>query len=91
MTKLELEQRLLASQRDNEALRVRIAELEGDVAALKSQLEAAEAHGELNRVLRANQRVRPVFEPTPEQLARRAAMAAAKAEAIARGCSVRVE
>lgn len=84
MTKLELEQRLLASQRDNEALRLQVATLQGDVAALKAQLEAAKAHGELNRVLR--QRI-----ATPEQLARRMAMAAAREEALRTGRTVRVE
>lgn len=60
------------------------------IAELEKQLEAAKAHGAMNLALRANQRVRPVFEPSPEVLARRAAMAAAKEEAMRTGHVVKV-
>ena len=85
-TKLELQQLLNVANAERESLRVRVAELQGTVGALKAQLEAAKAHG----ALRQGQRVRPVYEPSPEQLARRAAMQAAKDQAMRSGCVVKV-
>jgi hypothetical protein len=87
-TKLELQQLLAARNRELVAARTRIAELEGDVASLKALNDRAAAA--------LAQRVRPQRpsytppEPSAEQLALRAAMAAAKELAMRTGRSVRV-
>ncbi len=86
-TKLELTQLLSARNSELEAARVRIAELEGDVAALKSQLAKTPAAQPLRPT-------RPVYTPrpaTPEQLAFRAKLAAARELAITTGRCIRVE
>ena len=88
VTKLELQQLLAARNAELVAARTRIAELEGDVAALKALNDRA--------AVALAQRVRPERpayvprEATPEQLALRAAMAAAKELAMRTGRSVRV-
>ena len=84
-TKLELTQALQARNVELEAARLRIAELEGDVAALKSQLAKAPA-----TVTRAVY-VRPERQPTPEQVAYRAALAQARDFAMRTGRTVKVE
>ena len=121
-TKLELAQALQARNTELEAARLRIAELEGDVAALTSQLgreradneklregiDGLQAHvgiadhtiGQLEAKLEAAaapapQRVKAVYvrperQPTPEQLAYRAALAQAKEFAMRTGRSVKV-
>ncbi len=81
-TKLELTQLLAARNTELQAARLRIAELEGDVAALK----ARSARAQPNTV-----RVRPVRQPTEEQLAVRARMTAARDEAMRTGRSVKVQ
>ena len=103
-TKLELTQLLAKANAELEALRLRTAELEGSVTALRNQLSSVEmAHAatlvELAQVKARvhNPRpgvktiVRPAYVPTPEQLARREAMAAAKARAMELGRTVLVE
>lgn len=88
VTKLELQQLLAARNAELVAARTRIAELEGDVASLKALSDRA--------AVALAQRVRPqrsayVAPPaTAEQLALRAAMAAAKELAMRTGRSVRV-
>jgi uncharacterized protein involved in exopolysaccharide biosynthesis len=81
-TKIELAQALQARNTELEAARLRIAELEGDVQALKAQLSRAPAPKPVY--------VRPVREATPEQLAYRAACAAARELAMTSGRSVKV-
>jgi uncharacterized protein involved in exopolysaccharide biosynthesis len=85
ITKLELQQALAARNTELEAARLRIAELEGDVAALKSKLAKVPAS-----VTKAVY-VRPVREATPEQLAYRAALAQARDFAMRTGTCVKVE
>lgn len=83
-TKLELSQALTARNTELEAARLRIAELEGDVAALTAKLERAEA---------ASPTQRPRYQPRPataDQLAYRAACAAAREMAMRTGRSVKV-
>lgn len=82
-TKLELTQLLAARNGELEAARLRIAELEGDVAALKGQLAKQPAQRAVY--------VRPQREATPEQLAYRAALAQARDFAMRTGKSVKVE
>lgn len=80
-TKLELTQRLAAANTALEAARVLIAEHEATIAALKAQ------GAKLQRPQR------PAYTPpapTAEQLVRRAAMAAARDEAMRTGKSVLV-
>jgi hypothetical protein len=82
-TKLELQQRLDVALRDGEAYRIRIAELEGDVAALKGQLAKVPAP----------RTAKPAYVPPPVPeyvLQRRAAMTAAREAAMSGGVSVRV-
>lgn len=79
-TKLELSQLLAARNSELEAARLRIAELEGDVAALKARVTTPRP-------------ARPTYVAPPatdEQLKLRAAMAAAKELAMRTGRSVRV-
>lgn len=78
-TKLELSQRLDAALRENEALRLEVAQLKG---TLEARARAA-ANGT---------KVRSVAVPTPsaDQLAYRAYTAAAREEAQHTGCSVKV-
>jgi hypothetical protein len=84
ITKIELQQALTARNGELEAARLRIAELEGDVAALKSQLAKRPA-----QVARAVY-VRPTYEPTAEQLAYRASLAQAREFAMRTGTVVKV-
>lgn len=84
-TKLELAQALQARNAELEAARLRIAELEGDVAALKAKLERAPS-----TVTKAVY-VRPERQLTPDQLAYRAALAQAREFAMRTGRSVKVE
>lgn len=84
-TKLELQQALAARNGELEAARLRIAELEGDVMALKGQL--AKRPTEVTRAVY----VRPQREPSAEQLAYRAALAQARERAMRWGRSVKVE
>lgn len=66
-----------------------VAERDGllaDIAALKAGLAKPQA----STPLRPGQRVRPTYEPSAEVLARRAAMAVARAEAMRSGRSVLV-
>lgn len=83
-TKLELQQALAARNTELEAARLRIAELEGDVMALKGQLAKVPA-----TVTRAVY-VRPVREATPEQLAYRASLQQAREFAMRTGKTVKV-
>lgn len=85
ITKLELQQRLLATAKELDAARIRIAELEGDVMALKGQL--AKRPTEVTRAVY----VRPQREPSAEQLAYRATLAQARDFAMRTGRSVKVE
>jgi hypothetical protein len=106
ITKLELQQALAARNAELEAARLRIAELEGDVAALKSKCHGLEvvlggtyeANAELTaeNQTKTVQRVKAVYvrperQPTPEQLAYQAALAQAKDFAMRTGRSVKVE
>lgn len=77
-TKLELSQRLDAALRENEALRLEVAQLKG---TLEARARAA-----------SGTKVRSVAVPTPsnEQLRYRAYTAAAREEAQHTGCSVKV-
>lgn len=79
VTKLELQQRLDAALRENEALRLEVAQLKG---TLEARARAA-ANGT---------KVRSVAVPTPsnEQLRYRAYTAAAREEAQHTRCSVKV-
>ncbi len=103
-TKLELQQRLLATAKELDAARIRIAELEGDVAALKAMYGRAAqavvasdcARGEALMELRNKQVIKPAYvrvarEATPEQIAYRAALAQARDFAVRTGKSVKVE
>lgn len=93
ITKLELQQALAARNTELEAARLRIAELEGDVAALQAQLGRERAHVEQLREAAdslVRDPVRPVREPSAEQLAYRAACAAARDLAMRTGRSVKV-
>jgi hypothetical protein len=85
ITKLELQQALTARNTELEAARLRIAELKGDVAALKSKLAKVPAP-----VTKAVY-VRPTYEPTAEQLAYRASLAQARDFAMRTGKCVKVE
>ena len=95
-TKLELSQALTARNTELEAARLRIAELEGDVAALTAQLGRERAHTETLREALDGLAVptqRPRYQPRPataEQLAFRAACEKARAMAMATGRSVKV-
>ncbi len=82
-TKLELSQALQARNAELEAARLRIAELEGDVAALKAKLERVPnwAPREVSRAYEPRQ-------PSPEQLAYREACRRAREMAMAAGRSV---
>lgn len=79
VTKLELQQRLDAALRENEALRLEVAQLKG---TLEARARAA-ANGT---------KVRSIAVPTPsnEQLRYRAYTAAAREEAQHTRCSVKV-
>lgn len=80
ITNLEYQQLLAARNTELEAARLRIATLEGDVAALKGQIAKLPAP-------------KPAYvprQPTPEQLAYRAALAAAREQAMRSGQSVKV-
>ena len=98
ITNLELTQLLAARNGELEAARLRIAELEGDVAALDAKLERATfaiidsdvARGELLAEV-AQLKARPQREPSAEQLAYRAALAQARDDAMRTGRSVKVE
>ena len=79
ITKLELQQALAARNAELEAARLRIAELEGDVAALKAQ---AARVGSAQRGAPTRSAYVP-REPSPEVLARRTLMARAKELAMA--------
>ena len=79
-TKLELINLLTAANAEREALRVTVAELQGTVEMLRKQKPAPAKPAY----------VRPAYVPSPEQLALREAMAAAKALAMATGRSVLV-
>lgn len=80
-TKLELSQRLTTMGRELEAARVLIAEHEATIAALKAQ------GAKLQRPQRQAYTPAP---PSAEQLAHRAAMAAARDEAMRTGSVVKV-
>lgn len=87
-TKLELTQLLAVRNSELEAARIRIAELEGDVASLKALNDRAAA-----AIARRVGTERPAYVPhaaTPEQLAYRAQLAAAKDAAMRTGKTVRV-
>lgn len=79
-TKLELINLLTAANAEREALRVTVAELQGTVEMLRKHQPAPAKPAY----------VRPAYVPSPEQLALREAMAAAKALAMATGRSVLV-
>lgn len=79
-TKLELSQALQARNAELEAARLRIAELEGDVAALKAKLARVPAP--------QPRRTYEPRQPSPEQLAYREACARARALAVSTGRSV---
>ena len=78
-TKLELSQRLDAALRENEALRLEVAQLKGTLEARA-------------RAAASGTKVRSVAVPTPsaDQLAYRAYIADAREEAQRSGCSVKV-
>lgn len=87
-TKLELTQLLAARNSELEAARLRIAELEGDVAALKALNDRAAA-----AIAQRVKPERPAYVPreaTPEQLTYRATLVAARELAMRTGRSVRV-
>lgn len=99
-TKLELQQRLLATAKELDAARIRIAELEGDVTALKAMYGRAAqavvasdcARGEALMELRNKQVIKPAYVPKPpseDQLAFRALMARCK-ELCASGVKARI-
>lgn len=80
-TKLELSQLLAARNKELEAARLRIAELEGDVVALKTKLA----------VVPATQAPRPAYQvpaPSCAQIAFRVRLAAARELAMRTGQSV---
>lgn len=84
ITKLELQQLLSTAQAELVALRTEVSGLRVDNARLSAQLAAPKVVAKTPR---------PAYVPAPptaEQHALRAAMAAAKAAAIATGRSVRV-
>lgn len=81
-TKLELQQALAARNTELEAARLRIAELEGDVTALKAQLNKRPAQRAVY--------VRPTYEPSAEQLSYRAALQQAREFAMRTGTCVKV-
>lgn len=85
-TKLELSQALQARNAEPEAARLRIAELEGDVASLKAINNRAAVKPEVIR----HTYVRVAREPSAEQLAFRAACARARDFAMRTGQSVKV-
>lgn len=103
ITKLELQQALTVRNTELEAARLRIAELEGDVASLKAMYGRAAqavvasdcARGEALMELRNKQVIKPAYvrvarEATPEQIAYRAACAQARDFAMRTGKSVKV-
>lgn len=86
ITKLELQQALAARNAELEAARLRIAELEGDVAALKAQVARA---GSAQRGAPARSAYVP-REPSTEVLERRALMVRARELAMAgKRCVIR--
>lgn len=72
-TKLELSQRLDAALKDNEALRLRVAQLEGTITALRNKLPVRSAY---------------VPQVTPEQQAYREYQKRCREEAVAGGRNV---
>lgn len=88
-TKLELEQLLASANAEREALRTRVAEMEGTIEALKSQL--AKAAASAAQPLRPTRPVYTPPAPTAEQLAFRARMAAARELAMRTGRTIRLE
>lgn len=84
-TKLELQQRLLATAKELDAARIRIAELEGDVSALKAQT-ARSASAQRGAPTRSAYVPKP---PSEDQLAFRALMARCK-ELCASGVKARI-
>lgn len=96
ITKLELQQALSARNEQLAAARLRIAELEGDVSALKSmigQTEAALAVAVALHDKRVGDSRTPRYAPpapSAQSLAFRQACAVAKAAALAGGHSVKV-
>lgn len=100
LTKVELVQSLAAVGGEVEALRVALAERTAQVELLTKQLEATKVcHDEACKALaqaeaaRAAKPVRLAYQPkppSPEQLALRAAMVAARELAMKTGRSVRV-
>lgn len=83
-TKLELTQTLAARNAELQAARLRIAELEGDVAALKA------INSRVGAKVANTVRTRPVYQPTEAQLEVRARMQAARDEAMRTGHTVKV-
>lgn len=80
-TKLELEQLLAARNAELEQLRLRVADLEGQLLAAKGNAPSVK-------------RERPAYTPRPvdpEVLRRREAMAAAREAAMSGGRTTRVE
>lgn len=86
VTKLELSQALAARNTELEAARLRIAELEGDVAALNAKLARA---GSATRGAPVRSAYVP-REPSAEQLSYREAARRAREHAMATGQSVKV-
>ena len=84
-TKLELTQALAARNSELQAARLRIAELEGDVAALKA------INSRVGAKVANVVRTRPAYQPSEAQLEVRARMAAAREEAMRSGCVVKVQ
>ena len=85
ITKLELQQRLLATAKELDAARIRIAELEGDVTALKAQT-ARSASAQRGAPTRSAYVPKP---PSEDQLAFRRLMARCK-ELCASGVKARI-
>lgn len=79
ITKLALQQANNALTADNMVLRAQVAKLEGDIERITSVASA------VNRMPAP----RPAYVPQAWQVERAAAMAAAKAQAIAMGCVVK--
>lgn len=92
ITKLELQQRLLATAKELDAARIRIAELEGDVTALKAQVARADSAQRGAPTRSAYVPTRSAYVPKPpseDQLAFRALMARCK-ELCASGVKARI-
>lgn len=84
-TKLELQQRLIATAKELDAARIRIAELEGDVTALKAQVVRVDS-------AQRGAPTRSAYVPKPpseDQLAFRGLMARCK-ELCASGVKARI-